>query len=228
MPLNKSTGNMYDWVTHTWNTVKGQCYHNCEYCYMKTWGKQSPIRFDEKELKTDLRQGNTIFVGNTNDMFAIKINDEWVRKTLNHCSKFDNTYVFQSKNTFGINRMTNYLPDKVIIGTTIETNRTDILFQISKAPLPQERINWMNEFSAGYYKFITIEPIMDFDLEQFVGMIIQARPNFVNIGADSKHHNLPEPSYKKIIALIDELKKSDIEVRKKINLKRLMQNETYS
>ncbi len=41
---------------------------------------------------------------------------------------------------------------------------------------------------------VTIEPIMDFDLEPFVEMIKNTKPKFVNIGADSKGHNLPEPS----------------------------------
>ena len=76
MGLNKSRGNMYSWVSHTWNTVKGQCYHDCSYCYMKTWGKLPKVRFDEKELKTDLGKGNIIFVGNTNDMFAHK--NPWI------------------------------------------------------------------------------------------------------------------------------------------------------
>lgn len=35
MGLNKAGGEMYEFVTHTWNTVKGDCFHNCRYCYMK-------------------------------------------------------------------------------------------------------------------------------------------------------------------------------------------------
>ena len=50
MPLNKQSGNMYSWVTHTWNVVKGKCPHGCIYCYMKRF-PQRPLRFDEKELK---------------------------------------------------------------------------------------------------------------------------------------------------------------------------------
>ena len=57
MALNKSAGNMYDFVTHTWNTVKGLCPHGCSYCYMKRWGTQNPVRFDAKELRTDLGKG---------------------------------------------------------------------------------------------------------------------------------------------------------------------------
>lgn len=57
--LNEATGNMYTWITHTWNTVKGECPHGCIYCYMKRFGKQKPVRFDEKELKTNLGSGTS-------------------------------------------------------------------------------------------------------------------------------------------------------------------------
>ena len=52
---------MYNFITHTWNTIKGECPHGCSYCYMKRWGKQSSLHFDEKELKTDLGKNNFIF-----------------------------------------------------------------------------------------------------------------------------------------------------------------------
>ena len=73
--LNKSAGNMYDWVTHTWNTIKGKCYHSCSYCSIKSIAKrfnsvQKDARFDSKELKTNLGSGNFIFVGSSNDMFS--------------------------------------------------------------------------------------------------------------------------------------------------------------
>jgi len=84
MPLNVSKGNMYSWITHTWNTVKGECPHGCTYCYMKRWGKQKPVRFDESELNTDLGTGNFIFVGSSCDLFASDIPDKWVKKTLSH------------------------------------------------------------------------------------------------------------------------------------------------
>ena len=70
MGLNESKGNMYEFVTHTWNTVKGRCPHDCSYCYMKRWGKQRDPYFDRRELKTDLGEGNFIFVGSSCDIFA--------------------------------------------------------------------------------------------------------------------------------------------------------------
>ena len=99
MPLNKSTGNMYNFITHTWNTIKGECPHGCSYCYMKRWGKQPSLHFDEKELKTDLGKNNFIFVGSSCDMFAKHIPYEWKIDTLNHCLEFPkNKYFLQTKN----------------------------------------------------------------------------------------------------------------------------------
>ena len=71
-----------------------------------------------------------------------------------------------------------------------------------------------------WYKFISIEPILDFDILIFVNMIFDIRPQFVSIGADSKKHNLSEPPEEKIIALVKSLKEFT-EVKLKPNLKRL-------
>lgn len=35
MPLNRSTGNMFSWVTHTRTHLGGQCPHQCSYCYVQ-------------------------------------------------------------------------------------------------------------------------------------------------------------------------------------------------
>ena len=34
MPLKKSAGNMYSWITHTWGPVTGRCGYGCAYCYV--------------------------------------------------------------------------------------------------------------------------------------------------------------------------------------------------
>ena len=67
---------------------------------------------------------------------------------------------------------------------------------------------------------VTIEPIIDFDLGAMMALVMRCNPEWVNIGADSRCHNLPEPSADKIDALINELRKFT-EVKLKANLKRL-------
>ena len=219
--LNEAKGNMYTWLTHTWNTIKGECPHGCTYCYMHRWGKQKPIRFDEKELKTDLGSGNFIFVGSSCDMFANDIPKEWMEKTLRHCGYFDNTYLLQSKNPNGFKHISGiHMPGKIRLCTTIETNRwyLDIM---GNTPRPKQRAEEMYQLAKDFDTYVTIEPIMDFDLQSLVGLIHMCGPTQVNIGADSGNNGLPEPSAEKINSLISELK-TFTTIDKKTNLKRLL------
>ena len=213
---------MYEWVTHTWNTVKGECYHDCSYCYVKRWGKLNPVRFDEKELKTDLGGGNFIFVGSSCDMFAKDIPEEWILKTLKHMESFDNKYLLQTKNP---ERVLDFIGDVVIsdkctICTTIES---DVFYPdiMGRSPRPMDRSIAMGELSEVIKTYVTIEPIMDFNLEHMVRMIRRCNPEQVNIGADSGNNHLPEPPKEKLLALIDELKKFTV-IANKRNLNRLL------
>ena len=225
MGLNKSKGNMYKFITHTWNTVKGQCYHDCSYCYMKRWKNLKPTRFDEKELKTDLGKGNFIFVGSSNDMFSEDIPLEWILKTLKHCKKHDNKYLFQSKNP---KRFLNFIDiidnciitDKSILCTTIESDK--YIPEIMKnSPAPIDRSIAMHELSYAVNTCVTIEPIINFSLKNLINLIQACNPIQVNIGADSGNNNLPEPSKEKIIDLIYEIGKFT-KVNQKKNLSRLL------
>ncbi len=90
--LNKRKGNMYGWIDHTWNCMKGSCYHSCGYCYKLRWGVQKSLRLDESEFRTDLGSGNFIFVGSSTDDFAAGVPSEWITMMLNHCAKFNNRY----------------------------------------------------------------------------------------------------------------------------------------
>jgi len=215
MSLNISKGNMYDFVTHTWNTVKGECLHDCSYCYMKRWGKLNPVRFDEKELKTDLGTDNFIFVGSSCDMFAKNIPEEWIWDTIKHCGKFDNKYLYQTKNPANIRRI---LPEQSNVCVTLESN---IFYPeiMRNSPKPIDRVEQMKLIRQPLY--ITIEPIMDFDFFRFIELLKQCEPVQVNIGADSGNHKLPEPSAEKVSMLVKELEKFTV-IARKTNLKRLL------
>jgi len=223
MALNKQKGNMYGFITHTWNTVKGKCPHDCSYCYMKAHGEQKDLHFDEKELNTDLGGRNFIFVGSSCDMWAESVPDEWIAKTIEHCRKYqNNNYLFQTKNTA---RFVEFLehdtfPLGTVLCTTIETNRN--YPQMGTAPNTHERAIWLGSRELRTYaKMVTVEPVMDFDLFELSFLVRRTGAVQVNIGADSKGHGLPEPSYDKINNLIDTLPEW-IRVIQKPNLKRIM------
>ena len=217
--LKKQSGNMYDFVSHTWSPIKGKCSHDCSYCYMKKWGKQPPLHLDEKDLETNFGSGNFIFVCHTCDMFAEDVPDIWIRQVLNRTRRYNNKYLFQSKNPKRFLDYCEAYPDDILFGTTIETNR-DIVK--SKAPPYTERSEALGMLhERGYETMVTIEPIFDFDLEELVDLVVLANPEWVNIGADSKGHGLPEPSREKIEKLVQVLQ-NETDVKLKGNLKRIL------
>lgn len=220
--LNPSKGNMYGFVTHTWNAVKGKCPHACSYCYMQQ-DRLNPIRLDQKEFDTDLGRDNFIFVGSSCDMWAWDIPDAWISRILMHCRKFQNRnkYLFQSKNPERFRKFFYEFTGNEIFATTLESNREyPEIFR--HAPGVLERYKAVTMCRKDYCRFmITIEPILDFDLNPFVAMIGDIEPVWVNIGADSKGHKMPEPSAEKIRSLIDRLK-TITEVRLKTNLRRIL------
>lgn len=221
--------NMYDWIDNTRNFIGGECPHKCSYCYVKSMNYPAvkarysgKIKLFEDEFKKSLKSksGKPIFIGSCFDMWADEIPKEWIYRVIDYCKKFDdNKYVFQTKNP------KRYSPISIlsnpIIGTTVESNRN--YYAISNTPNIENRITPMCFLSMSYHEtFVTIEPILEFDIEKLVELIEPIEPTFVNIGADSKCHNLPEPSWDKVQALIAELKKFT-EVRCKSNLERLSQ-----
>lgn len=202
--LNESKGNMYDFVTHTWNPVKGKCAHDCSYCYL-----------DRKELKTELGSKNFIFVGSSTDMFAKDVDPHWIEQVLEKCKACDNRYLLQTKNPEAMIRFK--LPRNFEYCTTIETNR--VYTQMGNTPSPGERASAMACLHGR--RHVTIEPIMDFDLDEFLAILRMASPDQVNIGSDSGNNGLPEPKKDKLLEFIYEISKFSI-VAKKVNMERLL------
>ena len=106
--LNVAKGNMYDFVTHTWNPVKGICPHQCKYCYMRNLLSENykcePVLVEE-EFNRNLNEGKVIFVGSSIDLFAKGVSMGWIMRVLDHCAWFNQgkpekghiVFLFQSK-----------------------------------------------------------------------------------------------------------------------------------
>lgn len=226
MPLKKSVGNMYDWVTHVHTHLGGECPHKCKYCYVQTNPhgvhpryKGEP-RLIESELNVNYGMPKTIFIEHMQDLFANKLS--WQIKILNHCLEYpENKYVFQTKNPRGV-QIYDAIPKGSLFGTTIETNRDTLTTGISQAPIPYDRYVGMTKLRGFFPIFVTIEPIMDFDMDILLKWMLDLKPNFINIGADSKGCNLPEPHPDKIKVLICRLEQNNIKVNFKSNLKRIL------
>jgi len=243
-----SGGNMYEWVGYTWNPLAGECPHRCEYCYVQELKRRfpqlrekytGPIRIDEKALNQRLPKNRTIFVCSMNDLFADTIPIDYIYEILTvagiECGQWeeriDRIFLFQTKNPRRMKDFLPYFPPHSILGTTIESNKELVK---TEAPPPIERYKAMRElreiidtdidYKEEVYALklmVNIEPILDFDLDVMVRWMEDIRPDFISIGADSKHKNLPEPSSQKVKILIQELEGIS-EVRIKKNLKRIV------
>lgn len=231
MSFSKSTGNMYPWVTHCHSFLRGECPHKCKYCYARDPIRGHPSRQEgtlrmcwNELLDVSYPPGSTVFVEHKNDLWAKDCPHGWLDSVLHHNWKSDaKGVVYQSKAPARFLEWITRFNSSDIFGTTIETNRA-IAPEISLAPPVQERAKAIRELrSIKRRTFITIEPVMDFDLDKFVALLVYARPTFVNIGADSKRSGLPEPDGHKIGHLVYELGQAGIEVRRKDNLTRLVE-----
>ena len=214
--MNRQNGNMYEFVTHTSNPIKGLCTHNCSYCYMQAifrrYHSDETLRLDEHELNTSYGKNKFIFLGTSTDMFANEVPTEWILRVFDKCLQYpENRYLFQSKNPGRflepqlIAHPLMQLKDRICFATTIESN---IDYLISKAQSMTERAEAMAQLQAiNFPIMVTIEPIMEFERNALVEMLKKIQPFQVNIGCNtSKDIQLPEPSRDQIIALIQELR----------------------
>jgi len=230
MPLKPAQGNMYDWVQFVHSHLGGQCPHRCGYCYVQRsrFGinvrYQGPPKIVKPELKCSYGAGKIIFVEHMSDLFAFQIPNEYKMDILTHCRKYPkNEYVIQSKNPLEAFKFISVFPIKFLFGTTIETNVSSLTTKVSYAPAPFYRYAGLKKFKQGGHRiFVSIEPIMSFDVNILAKWMIDLRPEFVSIGADSKDYVLPEPSKEMIEDFIGLLNEANIKVKQKSNLERLL------
>ena len=230
---------MYEWIRETWNPLAGECPHNCEYCYVKTVIKRYPvlqkkytgrIRFDEKTLHKKFRVGRVVFVASMHDLFADGVASPYIRRILKVTKEQEEgrTFLFQTKNPSRFKEFLDEFPKHSILATTIESNRNLIA---TNAPSPEERYKAMVDLrhslekdGLGFELMVTIEPILIFDEEVLVRWIKEIKPSFINVGADSKGHGLPEPTEIDIENFVKHLRSGGFEVLLKKNLRRIAPN----
>jgi DNA repair photolyase len=221
--MKKATGNMYHFVTHTWNPVRGECRYNCSYCYTGRWGKLPLLHIDERVIKEKLGENNFIFICSGCDLFHPDTPDEWIGRVIENTKKYNNKYLLHTKNPERALLWEKYVSDNYILCVTIETDLMFYYPPISKAPSPLNRLMFTEMWTGR--KMITIEPVMCYT-ERFIEKIADCRPEQVNIGADSGNNKLPGPDAGEIEKLVSGLRKFTKVVIKK-NLKRIYPGGDY-
>ncbi|MEM2130263.1 MAG: DUF5131 family protein [Candidatus Bathyarchaeia archaeon] len=174
--------------------------HRCRRCY------EYVPHFHRERLKQSLpltRGDDFIWACSSGDITFAK--PEWITQVLRVIQeKPDRLFMLQTKNPIVFQKFK--FPPNVALTITLETNRDKDYRRISKAPLPSKRVR---DFAAVKHerKFVTIEPILDFDVKEMVAALKQIQPERVYLGYDSKGCRLPEPSLGKVLKLEAQLKK---------------------
>jgi len=216
----------------TWNIFKG-CRYNCIYCVQREQAKRQKHRcekcysyephFHAERLGEKFKAGETVFVAAAGDIsFATTEQHKAILDVIKNNPK--TLFYMQSKKpacffSFDI------FPNNLVLGTTIETNRgfpngnVDYPYsEISQAPFPISRVLSLRVIKNAR-KYITIEPILDFDLDIVIAWLEQIAPEFAYVGYlnplwKAKKLRLPEPPLEKTKCLCEELAKF-MEVRLK-------------
>lgn len=219
---------MYD-ETKTWSPFKG-CYFSCSYCIPSFQRLAKRLKkkclecylytpHEHPERLSKIPSAKIIFVAGNGDIFFAK--PSFVYRIIEAIKKCNRTfpsrvYYFQSKNPGIFEIYLSSFPKNVILVTTLETNRDKGYEKISRAPKPRKRFE---DFKSLKWKrkVVTIEPVMDFDLKQFLQWILEINPEYIWIGYNSrpKEVKLPEPNLSKLRKFIQRLRKNGIEVRVK-------------
>ena len=226
---------MFSFITRTWNPLGGECKHNCynEGCWAQNFSKQRKMvkytgiprlvqsemhpKFKDEEFDFDF-----VFVCDMLDLFGAWVPTELIAEIIKITNKFNHTkFLFLTKNPWRYHEVEMTLCQRDLFfhgdcyfGATIESNRD---YKLSLAPPPAERLEGIQaaSYSHGLRAFISVEPIMDFDLDDFSRKIIEIEPWAVACGYDNYGCKLPEPSLAKTMQLIDRLEKAGIKVFRK-------------
>lgn len=223
----KAGTRMYAGV-ETWNPFKG-CEFGCRYCVpsfqqqakRQKWRCEKCYRFaphNHPERLGKIPNEETVFVCGNGDIAFCE--PEYLLEIIgairSHNGRPDTVFYLQTKKPDCLRQVLGSLPKNVVLVTTLETNRDEGYEAISKAPPPSDRYRQFLELEWPR-KVVTVEPVMDFDLEEFVAMIVAIRPEYVWLGLNSRHAQvqLPEPSPEKLRAFADALEAHGIAVKGK-------------
>jgi len=152
-----------------------------------------------------------IFVVAHGDLFGDWVQDNIIKKILYKTNEVEKEmWFFESKNPVRYNDYLDLFPENTVLSTTIESDRD---YKLSYAPSPEKRYLAIKDID--FTKHISIEPIMDFDMDILVDWIKEIKPVKVAIGYDSLNNNLPEPKLDKTLKLIKILQGiTEVEIKK--------------
>lgn len=235
MKLRPSKGRMFSSVDYTGTYYQG-CDHGCLICWTRwMWG--GPISHEPRLMQTDEyelldEREAVIFLNSAHDSLAECNPTEWILAMLRWIGRQHPSLEFyiQSQNperalTQPILHALEQVKPRVILGTTIQTNRQDIIDSFSKAPPIIRRVYAMLRLGAlGFRLRLSLEPLYAFDYLDLRDLVISIGPELVEVGLDNYGHrhklNIPQPNLSDYLCLKEDLEEVGIRVNEKKSIRK--------
>lgn len=217
---------MFRSITRTWNPFVG-CLFKCSYCWSRRLAETRlrhlprykdgfKPKFISEEFNKRFKPGEFVFVSSMGDI-AWAAPDAMAAILRKIMSYPRTNFLLQTKKPQIYLDWQIGFPPNVYLGTTIESNFDWLK---GKAPRPYARYLAMTEIQHPH-KFVSIEPIMNFDLQVLVHWIDRIKPEIIEVGYDNYGLHLPEPPWEKVETLLHELRQICPKVVEKDGLSRL-------
>lgn len=233
-----SSGKMFKSVDYTMTAYQG-CGtidepYPCPYGWCKAQGINHyptlKLTNPERLIPESIKEA-VIFVNSAHDVFAPVIPDDWVQDLCSWMARQDPSLIFYLQSKY-ITRGLMYrdilepLKDRVILGTTLETDDQQLLNSIGcKTPAVQARAQALGSFQEiGFKTRVSLEPLFRFSAVRLVRLVKIAAPELVVIGLDNyrwKHGvDIPQPDFETYRLLVKGLFRAGVKVAQKDSIRR--------
>jgi protein gp37 len=144
------------------------------------------------------KKAKNLFLVAMGDLFCEWSQEDWIVSILNWCHncKHEQNFLFLTKNPRRYLEIFDKYPELIdsrfVFGTSIETTEDSQMKQYlaPSAPPPTSRFQAFHDFRIKYpnaRRFLSLEPVMNFDLHVMAMWITNLKPETVYIGVDNYH-----------------------------------------
>lgn len=192
-----------------WNVFVG-CGFGCSYCFAKKAAlsilKHTPHFRDgftphlvQKELTRSFKAQEFVCISWLGDI-SFATPDE-LERILEKAEQFAQTeFLLLTKDPARLLAKSPPLPENFVVGASIESNRD---YFLSKAPPPIDRLKGLSRANR---KSLSLEPVLDFDLDILINWIELLHPEYVVVGPPYLRSHLLPPPPEKLSELLFSLK----------------------
>jgi len=196
---------MFSFITCTANPLGGECPGGCVYCWAqseKGLAKkynmekyQGPPVLYEKVLRSRYGPGDFVFVVDMRDLFSPDVPRGMILRVLGWLGESPEAeFLLLTKWPERYLEFVGEVPLNVVLGATVESSRDHS--GVSFAPSCPSRLEAMarvREAFPDHLLFVSVEPILKFDLGEFVESLKRLRPWKGAVGYDNYGYRLNEP-----------------------------------